>query len=143
MYKLFLTFRYLTRRVLTLVAVLAIAGAIAVLVVAPAIMAGFQEEFHARLRGTLSDLTVWGSQPFSLPDDPELERYFRLLTRAVVRVGELPRIVLHVRNSAIDLVHEHVTPVAEDVAEVIDLTLGHKWFPSLDLVWLEVEPPSV
>ncbi|RMG18398.1 MAG: ABC transporter permease [Planctomycetota bacterium] len=79
MYKLFLTFRYLTRRPLSLVAMLVLSVAIAVLVVAPSIMAGFQQEFRKRLRGALSDLSIESAKPLSFPEDPKIERYLASL----------------------------------------------------------------
>ncbi|MBL4850483.1 MAG: ABC transporter permease [Planctomycetes bacterium] len=73
MYKLFLTWRYLTRRLLSLVAVFILMLAVAVLVVAPSIMSGFQSEFHKRLRGNLSDLVYYGSIPYSVADDERIK----------------------------------------------------------------------
>tara|TARA_R110002072_G_scaffold207656_1_gene365209 strand:+ start:86 stop:1459 length:1374 start_codon:yes stop_codon:yes gene_type:complete len=73
MYKLFLTWRYLTRRILSLVAVGILMLAVAVLVVAPSIMSGFQSEFHKRLRGNLSDLVYYGSIPYSVADDVRIK----------------------------------------------------------------------
>ena len=72
MYKFFLTWRYMSRRILSFVAVLVLGAAVAALVVAPSIMSGFQEEFHKRLRGTLSDLVYYGSIPFSVADDDRI-----------------------------------------------------------------------
>ena len=54
MYKLFLVHRYLSRRILSLVAMVVLASAVWSLVIAPSVMSGFQEEFHKRLRGTLA-----------------------------------------------------------------------------------------
>jgi lipoprotein-releasing system permease protein len=100
MYKLFLTFRYLTRRPLSLVAIFVLMIAIAVLVVAPSVMAGFQEEFHKRLRGALSDVTVWGSKPFSMSDDPTTEAYLASLphVEAVAPYVENPALDKHVNK---------------------------------------------
>jgi hypothetical protein len=65
-----LSFRYLTRRLLTYIAVLFIGLAVALLVFAPSIMNGFSEEFLGKVRGTLSDLMVWGPRPFYFPAPP-------------------------------------------------------------------------
>ncbi len=73
MYKLFLTWRYMTRRPLSLVAVACLTFSVFVLVVAPSVMNGFQTEFHKRVRGTLSDLAIWSAKPFGLEHDPRTE----------------------------------------------------------------------
>jgi lipoprotein-releasing system permease protein len=70
MYKLFLTLRYLTRRPLSLVAVMALSLSVWVLVIAPSVMNGFQTEFHRRVRGTLSDVTLYAGRPFDFDEDP-------------------------------------------------------------------------
>lgn len=74
-YTVFLAWRYLTRRLLSLVAVFALGAAVWALVLMPSVMSGFQEEFHARLRGTLSDLSIWSARPFAIPDDPAIMTY--------------------------------------------------------------------
>jgi len=94
-YELFLTWRYLTRRPLSLVAVICLGISVAVLVVAPSIMNGFQTEFHKRIRGTLSDLTFASARPFGLPEDAELE----------AALGELPHVEAvapYLENPALD-----------------------------------------
>ncbi|MCA8923071.1 MAG: ABC transporter permease [Planctomycetes bacterium] len=95
MYKLFLMWRYLTRRALSLVAVVALTLSVGALVVAPSIMSGFQEEFYKRIRGTLSDLTMSSGQPHSIPEDPMLE----------LRLEKLPHVLAvapFVENPALD-----------------------------------------
>lgn len=74
MYKLFLTWRYLSRRPLSLVAVAMLSLSIWALVTAPSVMAGFQTEFHKRIRGTLADITVFSGRPFGIKENPLLER---------------------------------------------------------------------
>ena len=74
MYKLFLTWRYLSRRPLSLVAVAMLSLSIWALVMVPSIMSGFQTEFHKRIRGTLADLTLFSGRPFGIQEDPLLER---------------------------------------------------------------------
>ena len=95
MYKLFLIQRYLLRRILSLVAMAALALAIWVLAVAPSIMSGFQEEFHNRLRNTLSDLQIWTARPFSMPEDPEIERY-------LLSLPQVEAVAPYLENPALD-----------------------------------------
>ena len=66
MYKLFVALRYLRRNWLNLVGVLAVAIGVAVLICVLSVMKGFDEEFRARIRATLSDLIVesWTDEPF-------------------------------------------------------------------------------
>ena len=64
MYKLFLTIRYVMKP-LSLVTVLALALSVTIFTFAPSIMNGFQDEFHARVRGTLSDIIVKGLRAVS------------------------------------------------------------------------------
>ncbi len=100
MYKLFLTVRYLTRRLLAIVAVLALALSVTALVLAPSIMNGFQIEFHKRVRGTLSDLTVSSPQPFGLEQSPALEARLAALPNvvAVAPFLENPALDKHLRK---------------------------------------------
>ncbi|MGE0706736.1 MAG: ABC transporter permease [Planctomycetota bacterium] len=100
MYKFFLTWRYMSRRVLSLVAIFVLALAVAVLVVAPSIMSGFQEEFHKRLRGTLSDLIYYGSIPFSVSDDPRIRQGLEALdnVQAAAPYLENPAIDKHLKK---------------------------------------------
>ncbi len=101
-YTFFLAGRYLTRRLLSLVAVLALGAAVWALVLMPSVMSGFQEEFHRRLRGTLSDLTLWSARPFALPDDPAIERYLEGLPNVVASAPYLENPVLNKRVDKID-----------------------------------------
>lgn len=66
-YVRFLTWRYLTRRFMSYLTVAAIGFGVAVLVVVPSVMNGFSVEFRKKVRGTLSDLMVYGARPFSFP----------------------------------------------------------------------------
>lgn len=63
----FLTRRYLFRRLISYLAMFGIMSSVWILVVVPSVMNGFGEEYRAKVRGTLSDLMVWGGTPFSLP----------------------------------------------------------------------------
>lgn len=95
MYKLFLTLRYLTRRPLALVAIKALTGSVFVLVIAPSIMNGFQTEFHKRVRGTLSDVTISSHRPFAIPEDPRT-------IAALKRIEGVTAVAPYVENPALD-----------------------------------------
>lgn len=101
MYKLFLVYRYLSRRILSVVAMVVLAFAVWILVVAPSVMSGFQEEFHKRLRGTLSDLELSTAKPHTLPDDAEIADYLRGLpnVKAVAPYIENPALDKHLRKN--------------------------------------------
>ncbi len=101
-YTLFLAWRYLTRRLLSMIAVFALGAAVWALVLMPSVMSGFQEEFHRRLRGTLSDLTVWSARPFTLPDDPAIETYLEGLPNVVAAAPYLENPALNKRVDKID-----------------------------------------
>jgi lipoprotein-releasing system permease protein len=100
MYKLFLTLRYLTRRPLALVAILALTGSVFVLVIAPSIMNGFQTEFHKRIRGTLSDITISSHRPFAIPEDPRTIEALRKIegVTAAAPFVENPALDKHLRK---------------------------------------------
>lgn len=100
MYKLFLTLRYLTRRPLSLVAVLALSGSVWVLVIAPSVMNGFQTEFHKRIRGTLSDVQLYGGRPFDISEDPAVLKALEALpgVTAVAPYIENPALDRHLRK---------------------------------------------
>ena len=68
-YVRFLIVRYMKRRFLSYVSIFVIAIGVWSLVVAPSVMNGFAAEFQAKVRGTLSDLMVWGPRPFSFPNE--------------------------------------------------------------------------
>lgn len=95
MYKLFLAWRYLTGRPLTLIAVVVLMFSFAVLVVAPSVMNGFQVEFHKRIRGTLSDLTISSARPFEMPERPEIER-------GLLRLPHVKAVAPYLENPALD-----------------------------------------
>lgn len=134
MYKLFLSTRYLLR-VLVLVAILVLSLAIAVLVVAPSIMSGFQEEFHKRLRETLSDLSIWTDQPFGLTDDPKIEAYLESLPNVVAAAPYIDNPALDKHLDKIDYcMLRGVIPSKE--AEVSQL---RKYFVSPREAYLELE----
>ena len=67
MYKILVSLRYLRRNWLNLVGVAAVTIGVLVLICVLSVMKGFDQEFRARIRATLSDLIVesWGDQTFS------------------------------------------------------------------------------
>lgn len=95
MYKLFLSLRYLTRRPLSLVAILALSFSVWALVIAPSVMNGFQTEFHKRVRGTLSDVSFYGGRPFDLDHDPKVEA-------ALARLPGVTAVAPYIENPALD-----------------------------------------
>ena len=95
MYKLFLAWRYLTRRILTVLAMLALGLSFWALTIAPSVMNGFQAEFHKRIRGTLSDLTLTSGRPFEMPERPEIQR-------ALERVPSVKAVAPYLENPALD-----------------------------------------
>lgn len=100
MYKLFLTMRYLTRRPLSLVAVFILSLSVFVLVIAPSVMNGFQTEFHKRVRGTLSDVTISAGRPFDFDEDPETLKTLKTMPEvtAVAPYIENPALDRHLRR---------------------------------------------
>ena len=74
MYKLFLSLRYLRSRTISYIATLVLALGVAVLLIVTAVMGGFQREFHKKIRGTLSDITVESRAFFGLRDGDSLSR---------------------------------------------------------------------
>src|SRR6185436_19033178 len=67
----------------------------------------------------------------------QLETELRLLRGTVVRVREIRRLVLHVVDGAIDLVHEVALPGVEDQPEVFQLLLVHVLLATPRDVWLD------
>jgi ABC-type lipoprotein release transport system permease subunit len=72
MYKLFLTIRYLVKP-LSLVTIGALALSVIIFTAAPSVMNGFQEDFHARVRGTMSDMSLKSDRPLDVPLSPKIE----------------------------------------------------------------------
>src|SRR5215469_1323111 len=68
----------------------------------------------------------------------QLQAEFLFLGRAIVGVGEVRGLVLHVRDGAIDFLHEVTLPGVEDAAEVLELLLAHVQLAALDDVRLNV-----
>lgn len=74
-YLSFLTLRYIRNRALSYISVLIIGFSVIFLVVIPSVMNGFSVEFRNKVRGTLSDLMVWGPRPFSFPAEESYAAY--------------------------------------------------------------------
>src|SRR5688572_20448290 len=68
----------------------------------------------------------------------QLEAEFLFLRGAVVRVGEIRRFVLHMRDGAVHFDHEVAFPGEQDEAEVLELLLAHVLLAALDDVGLDV-----
>jgi lipoprotein-releasing system permease protein len=98
-YKLFLSVRYLLKP-LSIVAVLALGLSVMALTAAPAVMAGFQADFHARVRGTQSDMSAWSERPLDIERLPRVEQAFAAVPGvvAVAPYIEYPAIDRHLRK---------------------------------------------
>ena len=72
MYKLFITLRYLRSRIISYVATVVLALMVSVLIIVTSVMGGFQREFHKKVRGTVSDVTVESRVFFGIDDAPAL-----------------------------------------------------------------------
>src|SRR6185312_1120255 len=68
----------------------------------------------------------------------QLQAEFLLLGGAVIGIGEVRRLVLHVRDGAIDLDHQIALPAVEDHAEVLELLLAHVLLAALGDIGLDV-----
>lgn len=119
MYIPFLSWRYLTARIMSFVAIFVLALGVAILVVAPAIMSGFQFEFHKRLRGNLSDLVYYGSIPYSVADDPRIKSTIEGLPNVVAAAPYLenPAIDKHLKKVDYCLLRGIVPQEEEQVTE--------------------------
>jgi len=100
MYKTFIALRYLRRNWLNLVAVGAVAMGVLVLICVLSVMKGFDQEFRARVRATLSDLIVesWLDESFGDYDElmakierlPHVEACApRFTGQALVKLGSM------------------------------------------------------
>src|SRR5690606_37024804 len=68
----------------------------------------------------------------------QLEAEFLFLRGAVVRIREIGRFVLHVRDGAVDLEHQVALPAEQDGAEMLQLLLAHVLLAALDDVRLYI-----
>jgi lipoprotein-releasing system permease protein len=97
-YLSFITFRYLRNRFLSYVSVFIIAFSVIFLVIAPSVMNGFSVEFRNKVKGTLSDLMVWGPTPFSFPAPMSYENFKDPEERMAVQQQLLNEIYSEMRN---------------------------------------------
>ncbi len=73
MWRVFVAFRYLRRRLTTYIAVAGVAIGVMVLVIVMSVMGGFQREFHEKLRGINAHMTV-RIEGFGLTDWEEISK---------------------------------------------------------------------
>ncbi len=71
MYKLFISLRYLRRRIITYIAIAGVSVGVMVLVIVLSVMGGFQREFHEKIRGTMADIIV-SQDNFGMKDYDEV-----------------------------------------------------------------------
>jgi len=117
-YQLFLTVRYLRKRILNLLCVLAVALSVMVLIVVLSVLWGFDREFRARIRGTLSDIVVdnrWGE---GISDYEELQRELEAVHGVKATAPYIEQLVLvsHRRSIA-----DYATVRGVDLAQEIDV----------------------
>ncbi len=73
MYKVKLGLRYLKARVLSYIIALGMTLGIMLLVIVPSVMSGFSNEFHKKIRGTLSDVIVKSRRAFAMDETDGVE----------------------------------------------------------------------
>lgn len=71
MYKLFISLRYLKRRIITYIAIAGVGVGVMVLVIVLSVMSGFQREFHEKIRGTMADIII-SQDSFEMQDHEEI-----------------------------------------------------------------------
>lgn len=129
----FLTLRYLRNRVLSYIAVLIIGFSVIFLVIAPSVMNGFSEEFRNKVRGTLSDLMVWGPRPFSFPAEQSYEAY------------KDPEERKHVQQELLDEIYRKMRGVegVEEISPYVDNPALYKHRKRIDYCFLRGMDPSL
>ena len=68
----------------------------------------------------------------------QLDAELFFLSRPIGGVGEVRRFVLHVMHGAVDFFHQFLTPLQQDVAEMVELLRIHVRFAALRLVRDEI-----
>jgi lipoprotein-releasing system permease protein len=132
-YLSFLTLRYLRNRFLSYVSICIIAFSVIFLVIAPSVMNGFSAEFRAKVRGTLSDLMVWGPTPFSFPAPESYDSFKDPVERQKVQQQLLNEIYSEMKN---------VTGVAE-ISPYIDNPALFKHRKTIDYCFLRGADPEL
>ncbi len=94
MYKRFMTLRYLRSRPISYVATFVLALGVAVLLIVTAVMGGFQREFHKKIRGTASDITVETRSFFGIEDAAALERRIGAVEHVVASAPYVENLVV-------------------------------------------------
>jgi lipoprotein-releasing system permease protein len=94
MYKLFVSLRYLRSRRVSYAAISVLALGVAVLLVVTSVMGGFQREFHKKIRGTLSDISVESGYYFGITDAPALAEEIRKEPHVLATAPYVENIVL-------------------------------------------------
>src|SRR5687768_7214751 len=94
MYKLFVSLRYLRARTISYIAIGALGLGVATLIIVTSVMGGFQREFHKKIRGTLSDISIESRMFFGLRNAPELQREIQRVPQVVATAPFIENIVL-------------------------------------------------
>jgi lipoprotein-releasing system permease protein len=86
-YVVFLSIRYLRSRIDSLLATGLLALGVAILVIVTSVMGGFQREFHRKIRGTISDVSVESTRFFGIHDGAGLMARIKAASPAVTGVA--------------------------------------------------------
>lgn len=124
-YLRFLTIRYLRTRILTFLAIFVIMSATTILIVAPSVMNGFSREFLKKVRGTQSDMKIWGPRPFTLPNPAIFENLEDLDEREEKQLEILDEITTTIQGiKGVEAISPYVeNPALYKGAEQIDWCL--------------------
>jgi lipoprotein-releasing system permease protein len=129
-YKLFLTVRYLLKP-LSLVTIGALALSVVIFTAAPSVMNGFQEDFHARVRGTMSDMTLKSDRLLDVPLSPKIESALASVkgVQAVAPFIEHPALVRQLAKADYVMMRGIVPEQEEKVGEFRSFILSDRdWF---------------
>src|SRR5690606_32270442 len=89
------------------------------------LLAGFEAVAVAAILDALQRLVDLADQFAFAIARAQLEAEFLFLRGAIVRIGEVRGLILHVGDGAIDFHHQIVLPAEQDLTEVIELGLAH------------------
>src|ERR1700722_4197969 len=101
-------------------------------------LAGFQTVAVAAVLDALQGLIDLADKLAFTVACAQLEAELLLLRGAIVRIGEIRCLVLHVRHGAIHFFHQIALPTQQNLAEVLELLLAHVRFAALRDVRLDV-----
>lgn len=130
MYKLFLTVRYLLKP-LSLVTIVALALSVVIFTAAPSVMNGFQEDFHARVRGTMSDMSMRSDRPLDVPLSPHIQSALEAVpgVKAVAPFIEHPALDRHFNKIDYCMIRGVIPEQEEKVSELRSFILSDRdWF---------------